>query len=80
MALGPPHVLKLWLGVSKGMLPVKYFLSIKAFFVLVEFHGDHKTVAMMRYNLAILSIGDIKIKRHSFNLKVRVQLLVMSEC
>ena len=24
-ALGPPHVLELWLGVSKGMLPVKYF-------------------------------------------------------
>ena len=24
-ALGLPHVLKLWLRVSKGMLPVKYF-------------------------------------------------------
>ena len=25
--LGQPHILKLWLGVSKGMLPVKYFRS-----------------------------------------------------
>ena len=24
-ALGQPHVLQLWLGVSKGMLPVKCF-------------------------------------------------------
>ena len=23
-ALGPPHVLELWLAVSKGMLPVEY--------------------------------------------------------
>ena len=28
-ASGPPHVLKLWLGVSKDMLPVKYFSSNK---------------------------------------------------
>ena len=27
MASGPPHVLQLWLGVSKGMLPVKYICS-----------------------------------------------------
>ena len=25
----PPHVLKLWLGVSKGILPVKFFHSYK---------------------------------------------------
>ena len=31
-ALGPPHVLKLWLGVSKGMLSVKYFRSNKSHF------------------------------------------------
>ena len=24
---GPPHVQKLWLGVSKGMLPVEYLAS-----------------------------------------------------
>ena len=37
------HVLELWLGVSKGMLPVKYFCSTKFLLVSVEFHGDHKT-------------------------------------
>ena len=26
-ALGPPHVLILWLGVGMGTLPVKYFHS-----------------------------------------------------
>ena len=31
-ASGPPIVLKLWLGVGKGMLPVKYFRSNKASF------------------------------------------------
>ena len=47
----PPHVLKLWwgkqghalcktllIGVSKGMLPVRYFCSNKASYVSVEFH------------------------------------------
>ena len=29
-ASGPPHILKLWLEVKKGMLPVKYFCSNKA--------------------------------------------------
>ena len=39
-ASGPPHVLKMWLVVSKGILSVEYFHSNKAF-VSVEFHGDH---------------------------------------
>ena len=30
--LGPPHVLILWLWVSKGMLPVSFFHSNKASF------------------------------------------------
>ena len=30
--LEPPQVLKLWLGVNKGMLPAKYFHSKKASF------------------------------------------------
>ena len=47
-ASGPPHVLEMWLGVSKGMLPVKCVRSNKAFFMLVEFHGDHKTVIKLR--------------------------------
>ena len=32
-ASGPPHVLKLWLGVSKGMLPVKYVRYNKTSFL-----------------------------------------------
>ena len=28
-ALGPPHVLKLWLGVSKGVLPVNTLAPTK---------------------------------------------------
>ena len=28
-----PHVLKLWLRVSKGMLPLRYFLLNNSFFV-----------------------------------------------
>ena len=43
-ASGPLHVLKLWLGVSKCMLPVNYFCSNKVAFVSVLFHEDHKTV------------------------------------
>ena len=31
-ALGPLHVLYLWLGVSNGMLPVKYFAPTKPHF------------------------------------------------
>ena len=31
-ASGPLHVIKLWSGVSKGMLPVKYFFSNKTSF------------------------------------------------
>ena len=32
-ASGSPHILKLWLGVSKGMLPAEYFHSNKASFL-----------------------------------------------
>ena len=39
-ASGPPHVLELSLGVSKGMLPVKYFCSISPLFVSFRFNGD----------------------------------------
>ena len=42
-ASGPRHILKLWLGASKGMLHVKYFCSMKPFFASVEFNRDHKT-------------------------------------
>ena len=30
-ALGPPHVSRLFFGVSKGMLPVEYFRRNKSF-------------------------------------------------
>ena len=40
---GPPHVLRLLLGVDKGILPVKYFCSTMPLFVLVEFNGEHMT-------------------------------------
>ena len=42
-ASGQQLVLKLWLGVSKGMLSVEYFGSTEPLFVSVEFNGDHKT-------------------------------------
>ena len=40
---GPPHVLRLWMGVGKDMLPVKYVAPTKPLFVSVEFHGERKT-------------------------------------
>ena len=43
-ASGPPHVLRLWLGFSKGMLPERYFHSINASFLLIECHIDHTTL------------------------------------
>ena len=36
--------LKTVVGVSKGMLPVKYFRSNKASFVSVNLYGDRNTV------------------------------------
>ena len=33
-ASGPSHVLKMWLGVSKGMLPVEYHYSNKDYFCI----------------------------------------------
>ena len=35
-AAEPPHVLKAWLGVSKGMLPVKYIRFNKACFCVSQ--------------------------------------------
>ena len=52
-------MLELRLGVSKGMLNVKYFPSPKNFFVQVEFCGNHKTVTEMRQNLTTLSFEGI---------------------
>ena len=57
-ATGPPHVLEMWFGVSKGMLPMKYFCSNKASFVSIEYHRDHKTVKVQE-NLSTLSFWTI---------------------
>ena len=46
--LGQSYVLRLVVGVGKGMPNVKYFHSIKASFFSVEFRGDHKTVTKLR--------------------------------
>ena len=43
-ASGPPHVLGLWMGAGKDMLPVKYFFSNKASFLC---HGGHMAVTEM---------------------------------
>ena len=40
------------------MLPIKYFCSNKSSFVLVKFHGNHKT-HKVEVNLATLNFGDI---------------------
>ena len=40
------HVLILWLGVGKDILPV--LLLPQIVFVSVKFHGDLKTVAKLR--------------------------------
>ena len=45
----------LWLGINKGMLPVKIVCSNNAHFVPVKFHGDHRTVRKTRINLATLN-------------------------
>ena len=47
-ASGPPHVIKLWLGVSMEMLPVSTFAPTKPLFVSVKFHRDHKTATKLR--------------------------------
>ena len=39
---------EMWLGVSKGMLPVKNFCSMKPLFASVELNGDHKATTKMR--------------------------------
>ena len=48
-ALGPPHVIDLWLGCKHGHDPCEILLLRQClFFVSVEFHGDHKTVIKLR--------------------------------
>ena len=49
---GPPHILWLWLGVGKGMLPVRCFCSNKSSFRSWHCHK-------VDVSLATLSFGDI---------------------
>ena len=43
VSMGPPHVLKQWLSVSKGMLPAKNICPTKPLCVSVESNGDRRT-------------------------------------
>ena len=47
-AMEQKHVLKVWLGVSMGMSPVKCNALTKPPFVSVKFYGKHKAVTRMR--------------------------------
>ena len=56
--LGPPHVIKLRLGLSKGMLPVRYFCSNNSSlcqFKLVKVKSFHK----IEVNLATIRFWSI---------------------
>ena len=59
-ASGPPHVLKLWLGVCNGMRPVNYVCSNRASFCVsriswrsLDFHK------VQEFNLVTLAFGVI---------------------
>ena len=45
---GRPHVSKLWLEVSKGVLPVKCSCYSKSFFVSIESCEHQQTVMKLR--------------------------------
>ena len=57
--MGPPLVSTLWLGVSKGMLPVKYIRNNKASICFsrmsLRLQENHKVLE----NLGVLSFRDI---------------------
>ena len=59
MALGLPHVLKLWMGVSKGLLPIKYFAPTNPPFgvsqISLRSRGRHKD----EVNMAALKFGKL---------------------
>ena len=58
-ASGPPHVLKLWLVISKGMLPITYFHSNKASFCIIQISWSSYDCQKVEVNLATHSLGDI---------------------
>ena len=58
-ASGSPHVMKLWMGVRKGMLPVKYVRLIKASFCVHQNSWRSLDCHKVEVNLATLSFWDI---------------------
>ena len=55
---GPPHVLTLWLGVSKGMLPVRYVQFNKSSFCVSQTSLRSQGCYKDEVNLAMLNFGD----------------------
>ena len=58
-ASGQQHVLRLWLGVSKGMFPVVYFYSTRSLFMSVKFIGIIRLFTKMLVYLVTHSFGNI---------------------
>ena len=56
---GPPQVFNLWLGVSKGMLRVKYFRANKASFCVNRISRRSYGCHRVEVNLATISFGEI---------------------
>ena len=58
-ALRQPHVLSLWLGVSKGIFPMKYFFSNNASFCISRISWKSHDCYKVEVNLATLTLGGI---------------------
>ena len=56
---GPPHVFNLWLGVSKGLLHVKDFCSIKASFCVSQISWRSHDFDKVEANPVTLNFGDL---------------------
>ena len=57
-ASGPPHVLKMWLAVNKGMLPVWYFGFNRAYLYVSEISWRSIGCYKDEVNLASLGVGE----------------------
>ena len=56
----PPHSLSIVVEVKQGYATCKILpLHQSHYLVSVEFHGDHKTVTKMRYNLTTINFWDV---------------------
>ena len=61
---------------KQGHASCKILLLDKAFFVAVEFHGDHKIATKLRSNLATLSFGDITKIYNSGICMILIQIIL----